>query len=293
MLVADPCFDAAILPWIAVDTQRYAAAGVWERLPAVIDAVATVFRIPSILIANQLAFRPMLEATNQKHKLIVVVRRLPDVETPAVATALEASLVGIEPACGCVLNSKIAEANSGKPSNLVAVVEVYAHDRSILVDAAEIIGTGVEGLGTCDAYLVREHLPTSYDRDWHDGTPTPGIRMMSLCHRIEGATLDQFEDYWTRRHAPLAMSFTVPTWKYSINIVDESLGEQVPELDGMLGMQFHSMEEWRDRYIGHPDDAMRGAQDAKNFMNMERTEMFFATEKILRTLEPRKERTFQ
>ena len=245
----------------------------------------------SYSIANQLAFCGMTRVSNDTKKLVAVVRRLPGVEAFTIHGAIYGVVDELGQECGCVVNTVMDPMDVGKPSDIVVVVEVYAHDSAALEHAAKALCKCVDGMGVAEIHRVREHLPVTYDQHWPTGTSTPGVRMISLCHRLEGTSRRQFEDYWTGKHAKVAMSFTVPIWQYSINVVlDDDDGDGNPPLDGILGMQFRTMDEWRDRYLGHPDEAAIGAEDAKNFMDVARTEMVFATERIVSTLRPNEER---
>ena len=131
------------------------------------------------------------------------------------------------------------------------------------------------------AWLVTEHVPVAYERNWASGQASPGVRMVSSIHRRNGMSRSDFKAYWLGPHTEVALSYSVPVWHYNQNIVVEALtpGEDHSE-DGFVGMHFRNAEQMRARWQDYPAEAARGAKDAANFMQVDRSESMTAVETV-------------
>jgi hypothetical protein len=122
---------------------------------------------------------------------------------------------------------------------------------------------------TASAWLVDEVLPADAKRSWPSGEASPGVRLVSSVHRKPGLERAAFARYWRTRHAEVALSYTIPVWRYSQNVVVESLGPDEGE-DGFAVLHFRTHEELAARWTRHPEEARRGAEDAARFMDPSR-----------------------
>lgn len=119
------------------------------------------------------------------------------------------------------------------------------------------------------AWLVEEARIADAARTWPCGTPSPGVRRVSSVFRRPGLSRAAFAEHWRTRHAAIAMSFTVPIWRYGQNVVVEALRGDGGE-DGFAVLHFRTARELAARWAEHPDEAQRGREDAARIMDLER-----------------------
>lgn len=119
------------------------------------------------------------------------------------------------------------------------------------------------------AWLVEETRPADAPRSWPSGTPSPGLRRVSSVFRRPGLSRAAFAEHWRTRHAAIAMSFTVPIWRYGQNVVLEALRGDGGE-DGFAVLHFRTARDLAARWAEHPDEAQRGREDAAQIMDLER-----------------------
>ncbi|WP_436775153.1 EthD domain-containing protein [Yinghuangia sp. YIM S09857] len=225
-------------------------------------------------------------------KAIAVVWRRPERAAGEAAASVRRAAEAVARGCGCTLNIPVPVATpTPEPGAFTALVELYADSEDGVVAGAEAFvraladDTAKEPL-TAAAYLATERRPVRYDRTWPDGEPSPGMRMLSLCRRRAGTTRAEFEAYWAGPHTEVACSFTVPIWNYTQSMVARPLTPDAPELDGVAGLHFRSYADWVARYVGHPEEAARGAADGARFMDLGAAETLFAVETVLATGRP-------
>jgi hypothetical protein len=116
------------------------------------------------------------------------------------------------------------------------------------------------------AWWVEENLPAAYERNWADGAQSPGVRLVSSVHRLSHQSREEFARYWRNEHATVALSYTIPVWHYSQNVVLEALGPDANE-DGFAVLHFRSAKDMQARWANYPDEAKRGAEDAARFLD--------------------------
>lgn len=146
-------------------------------------------------------------------------------------------------------------------------------------------------------WLVDESVPVAYARTWRSGEPSPGLRMISTLHRRPDLSRAAFEAHWRGPHVEVATSFTIPIWHYVQNVVREPLGyvgghegsldgdrdvdaDVDAGVDGFVGMHFETEAALRARWRDHPEEAARGAEDARRFMAVERSVGITAIETV-------------
>lgn len=133
-------------------------------------------------------------------------------------------------------------------------------------------------------WLVDEHVPVDYARTWRSGEPSPGLRMISTLHRRPDLSRAAFAAHWLGPHVEVATAFTIPIWRYVQNVVREPLDhdgghegsrdgdiDADARVDGFVGMHFETEAALRARWRDHPEEAARGAEDARRFMAVERS----------------------
>jgi hypothetical protein len=119
------------------------------------------------------------------------------------------------------------------------------------------------------AWLVEEHRPKRYGRDWPSGARSPGPRMVSILHRRPDLSREAFAAHWLGPHTRVALSYTIPFCDYNQNVVVEALANDGGE-DGFVGMHFETRAQMEARWSAHPKEAARGAADAERFMDTSR-----------------------
>lgn len=119
------------------------------------------------------------------------------------------------------------------------------------------------------AWWVEENLPAVYERSWPDGAQSPGLRLVSSVHRMAHQNREEFARYWHNEHASVALSYTIPVWHYSQNVVVEAMGPDANE-DGFAVLHFRTAEDMKARWANYPDEAKRGAEDASRFLDASR-----------------------
>lgn len=216
-------------------------------------------------------------------KAITVVRQRPGASRAIPAHQLREILQPLTDDVGCVLNVALPEPSlgngAGRTDPVGAVIE-WEGTEKVVREAATAVARAEE-YSISMSYVVDVSVPQRYERTWPVGEPSPGIRMMSLCHRAPQLSRDEFARYWRDEHTAVAMGFTVPIWNYTQTVVKEPISSGAPTLDGVAGLHFHSLAAWQARYLDYPDEARAGAEDAARFMDVPQTEAFFAQETIL------------
>lgn len=101
----------------------------------------------------------------------------------------------------------------------------------------------------------------------------PGLRLVSLCKRIDGIDRTSFARHWHGEHRAIALSFAVLPAGYRQDVVSAVL--RGPAIDGVAGLHFLSREHVAQRYTAHPEDAARGARDAERFLDVPGSLSFF------------------
>ena len=111
----------------------------------------------------------------------------------------------------------------------VAVISVQGAEKNLF----EVLSLpeGYEG-----SYLAGEAMPVSYHKTWKDGSPTPGVCLLTLFHKKPGLGQEEFLKRWHEGHTPLSLRLH-PLWNYNRNVVLEKLGKQSTWYDGIVEEQ--------------------------------------------------------
>lgn len=154
--------------------------------------------------------------------------------------------------------------------NLEAVVEIYASEQRLRLAADEVVEHFAER-AQVDAYLASQYIPKPYvNKNWADGTPSPGLRFMTPMYRSEGWSRKQMETYWHRVHVPLAMQTGDAIFRYSTTMVQERLTDHSPDFDAMVGLHFESQQHQDARFSGFDGfkKGLKSRLDGFNFQNI-------------------------
>ena len=107
--------------------------------------------------------------------------------------------------------------------------------------------------GTLSGYRVTETVPVTYERNWPDGTPTPGAGLLTLLNRNPKLSYPEFMDEWFGRHTPMSLRIH-PMWHYERNVVEEEIVPGSPHFDGIVEEHFRTRADLFNpvRFFGGP-----------------------------------------
>jgi len=158
----------------------------------------------------------------------------------------------------------------------IAVISITGSGKSPLEMTANMDGfTG--------AYRVEEAIPLAYEKNWADGTATPGICLLTLFHRKPGISREQFMARWHEGHTPLSLRLH-PLYNYNRNVVTGELTGASPWFDGIVEEQFREKGDLLNplRFFGPPlkvpGHMLEVWKDSRGFIDMKRIEIYLATE---------------
>jgi len=169
-------------------------------------------------------------------------------------------------------------------SQPVAIFNVYddAGDHTRFSEVLQNAASSVSG------YEVEEAYPVAYDRAWNDGEPTPSPILLTLIHKKAGISTDDFIQRWHDGHTPLSLEIH-PLWYYQRNVVRDPVTGGADAPDGIV---FEACPTRGDllnptHFFGGAlkmvPNMLRVAKDIKGFLDMRKTETFYATEYHLRS----------
>lgn len=161
-------------------------------------------------------------------------------------------------------------------------------DPGRLYDSPEGVAAVARDAGTLVSsvvgYRVDEAVQRDYERTWPAGAPSPGAKLIGLLRRTEAMTHEQFAEHWLHTHAPLALKHVLGMTRYVINVVREPLTPGAPEVDGIVEVQFATLEDLRNRRYDSPEgEAVIAADNAKFLANPTR---YRTTEYVLKSERP-------
>jgi hypothetical protein len=137
-------------------------------------------------------------------------------------------------------------------------------------------------------YRVEEAYPVAYDKAWSDGEPTPSPILLTMLRKKAGVTTDEFIDRWHNGHTPLSLEIH-PLWYYQRNVIVEPVTENAEASDGIVLEACRTRGDLLNptRFFGGAlkmvPNMLRVATDINGFLDMKKTETFYATEYHLRS----------
>lgn len=134
-----------------------------------------------------------------------------------------------------------------------------------------------------DVWRIATHQPKRYERNWPDGTVSPGVKMISLMQRAVDISHAQFVHHWTEQHAPLALTHHVGLWNYQQRVVRRAYTPGGRAIDGIAELHFETREDYEQRMFD--DDAGRAIifEDIPKFMRLDVSQAAMMRETIFRT----------
>jgi hypothetical protein len=122
-----------------------------------------------------------------------------------------------------------------------------------------------------DGYLVTESVPLRCpDRDWPDGTRSPGVTLWTAFPKPERVSDEQFYARWHGSHTPLSFEIH-PLWEYTRNAVARAITPGAPPHRAIVEERFRTVEELIDpnQFFGAPDNIQRVLADIATFADLE------------------------
>ena len=196
-------------------------------------------------------------------------------------------LLGLEPA---KLQLTVTEAPPPKlslfpfKSQPIAIFNVYddTNDPSRFSEALQNVASSVSG------YEVEEAYPVPYDKAWSDGEPTPSPILLTMLRKKTGISDGEFIERWHDGHTPLSL-VVHPLWYYQRNVIRGPVTEGAEPSDGIVLEACRTRNDLLNptRFFGGAlkmvPNMVRVANDIKGFLDMKKTETFYATEYHLRS----------
>lgn len=166
-----------------------------------------------------------------------------------------------------------------QPDDVHAIAMLWTDDasdpRAVLDDAF--------GATAPIAYFVDELVQWEYERDWPDGTPSPGMKRMSFVRRVSTIDHDEFARHWNDQHAPLARVHHPGIWRYVQNVVTEPLTDGSPELDGIAELHFRTYDDLQHRMYDSDAGKEIIRADVRRFLDAPAGWRMLAVERIVRS----------
>ncbi len=164
-----------------------------------------------------------------------------------------------------------------------ALISATVENETEAIALADIINPEVAFVA---GYEVTKAVPLDYDKDWADGTPSPGIQSVTFLRQRVGMEYEDFKDYWFCSHTPFALDIH-PLWRYERNVVEKAITQDAPDYDGIV--ELHLIQENDltdlDRFFGGNFlvNGLRINNDVNNFIDMDTIEVTAMTEHILKS----------
>ena len=136
-----------------------------------------------------------------------------------------------------------------------------------------------------DGYLVTESMPLRCtDRDWPDGTRSPGVTLWTAFPKPAGLSDDAFFERWHGHHTPLSFEIH-PLWEYTRNAVARVLTPGAPPYRAIVEERFRTLEDLTDpnRFFGTPENIQRVVADIATFIDFETISTAPMSEWIIKT----------
>ena len=158
----------------------------------------------------------------------------------------------------------------------IAVISVIQKDK---IYHSEIKNT--EGYSGC--YLVEEALPVSYNKNWKDGTRTPGVCLLTLFNKKYNINRETFLDIWHNSHTPLSLRIH-PLWNYNRNVILGKNLENKENWDGIVEEQFRTRQSLLNPFLFFGNifiiipNMMKVYLDTKSFLDYKTIEPYLAHE---------------
>jgi hypothetical protein len=157
----------------------------------------------------------------------------------------------------------------GEGETISAAISIWLDcldDRAPMEDAIRSISGRIAG------YLVTESVPLACtDRDWPDGTRSPGVTHFTAFAKPERVSDEEFYARWHGAHTPFSFELHPLRWKYVRNSVARPLTGGAPPLHGIVEERFRTLEDYADpeRFFGSRELVARMLEEIRRFADLE------------------------
>jgi hypothetical protein len=120
-------------------------------------------------------------------------------------------------------------------------------------------------------YLVTESVPMRCpDRDWPDGTRSPGVTLWTAFPKPERVGDEEFYAQWHGSHTPLSFEIH-PLWEYIRNAVARPLTAGAPPYRAIVEERFRTLEDLIDpmKFFGSAENIQRVLTDIAAFSDLD------------------------
>jgi hypothetical protein len=166
----------------------------------------------------------------------------------------------------------------------IAIFNVYG-DANAPSRFTNVLGNAASSIS---GYEVEEAYPVAYERAWDDGEPTPSPILLTMLHKKEGVSSDEYIRRWHEGHTPLSLQVH-PLWYYQRNVIRKPITEGAEPSDGIVLEACTTRADLLNptRFFGGTlmmvPNMLRVAKDIQGFLDMKKTETYYATEYHLRS----------
>ncbi len=164
----------------------------------------------------------------------------------------------------------------------IAIFNIHADDPSRFTEALKGAAPSLS------AYEVEESYPVRLEKTWGDGEATPKPILLTLLHKKPGISEDEFVRRWHQGHTPLSLEVH-PLCYYQRNVVRAPLTAGAEPSDGIVMEACPTRADLLNpaRFFGGAlkmvPNMLRVAKDINGFLDMKKTETYYATEYRLRS----------
>lgn len=137
-------------------------------------------------------------------------------------------------------------------------------------------------------YEVEETYPVAFDQTWGDGEATPTPILLTMLRKKAGVSEDEFVQRWHHGHTPLSLEIH-PLCYYQRNVVRGAVTDGADPSDGIVIEACPTRNDLLNptRFFGGAmmmlPNMLRVAKDISGFLDMKKTETYYATEYRLRS----------
>ncbi len=161
----------------------------------------------------------------------------------------------------------------------IAAISVYKNDDQRIEEL-------INEPGFSGAYDVEEAIPVSYEKQWNDMEPTPGVCLLTLFKQKKGIDHNTFIDRWHNSHTPLSLKIH-PLWNYNRNVVGNKLQSDSESWGGIVEEHFKKRSDLLNplKFFGHPLPyrMWQVYSDTKSFLDYKTIETYLATEVYIKS----------
>lgn len=129
------------------------------------------------------------------------------------------------------------------------------------------------------SFTVNEHIGIDRTRDWPDGTPTPGLKHISLL--CGTCPTEEFRAAY-RHHVELVHEHLRTMWRYVQNDIESATGDRADEFAAISELSYRTHDDYERRWH-HGTAGEAEFRSHEGFLDLPKTVTLMCTEHILRS----------